>query len=61
VKGVVCVYKKDPKILNLMQAMPFTQLAPQPVRMAYEINCYARTGAAQVRYPLAVTYMVGLG
>lgn len=61
VHGLVVVYKKDPKILNLMQALAFTQLPPQQIRMAWEINTWARTGAAQVRYPLAVTYMVGLG
>lgn len=61
VHGLVVVYKKDPKILNLMQALAFTQLPPQQIRMAWEINTWARTGAAQVRYPLAVTYMQGLG
>jgi hypothetical protein len=61
VHGVVVVYKKDPKIVNLMQAMPFTQIAPQPIRLAWEIPCWARTGAAQVRYPLAVSFMYGLG
>lgn len=61
VHGIVVVYKKDPKILNLMQAMPFTQLPPEKIRLAWEISCWARTGAAQVRYPLALTYLKGLG
>ena len=61
VYGTVVVYKKDPKIVNLMMAQQFTQLPPQQVKMAYEINCYMRGGGVQVRYPLAVTYMQGLG
>lgn len=61
VHGVVVIYKKDPKIVNLMTAMPFTQLPPEAVKMAWEICTYARTGAAQVRYPLAVSYLKGLG
>lgn len=61
VHGVVAVYKKDPKVLNLMMSQQFTQLPPQPIKMAYEIDCYARTGAAQVRYPLAVRTMKGCG
>lgn len=60
VNGVVVVYKKDPRILNLMTAMDFTQLPPQLTRMSHEIVTYARTGAAQVRYPLAVTYLLGV-
>lgn len=61
VHGMVVVYKKDPKVLNLMMAQQFTQLPPQAVKMAWEINCYMRGGAAQVRYPLAITFMKGLG
>jgi hypothetical protein len=61
VYGQVVVYKKDPKVLNLMVSQQFTQLPPQMVKMAYEINCYMRGGAAQVRYPLAVALMNGLG
>lgn len=61
VYGTVVVYKKDPKVLNLMMAQQFTQLPPQPIKMAYEIPCYMRGGAVQVRYPLAVTTMNGLG
>jgi hypothetical protein len=55
--GRVMVYKKDPKILSLVQPMPFTQLAPQPIDMAWKIMCYMRTGAVQVRFPLAVVFM----
>jgi hypothetical protein len=61
VHGMVVVYKKDPKVLNLMMAQQFTQLPPQQVKMAYEIDCYMRGGATQVRYPLAVATMKGLG
>ena len=60
VHGMVMVYKKDPKIVNLMMAQQFTQLPPQPIKMAYEIIAYMRGGGAQIRYPLAVTGMKGV-
>lgn len=59
-KGRVMVYKKDPKILSLVVAQPFTQLPPQPVKMAWEVQTYMRTGAVQVRFPKAVVYMDGV-
>jgi hypothetical protein len=58
--GRVMVYKRDPKILNLVLAQPFTQLPPQPSRMSWEVVAYLRTGAVQVRYPRAVRYMDGV-
>ncbi len=54
------VYKKDPKILSLVIAQPFTQLPPQPIRMAWEVMTYLRTGAVQVRFPKAVAYIDGV-
>lgn len=56
-QGRVMVYKKDPKLLNLVVAQPFTQLPPQPIKMAWEVMTYMRTGAVQVRYPRTVRYM----
>lgn len=59
-KGRVMVYQKDPDVLNLVQAQPFTQLPPQPTAMAWEVTCYMRHGGVQVRRPKAVTYMDGV-
>lgn len=59
-KGRVIAYKKDPKLLNLVVSQPFTQLPPQPVKMAWEIMAYARTGAVQVRYPATVCTLDGV-
>lgn len=58
--GRAMIYKRDPKILSLVLAQPFTQLPPQPIRMSWEIMAYLRTGAVQVRYPLAVSYIDGV-
>lgn len=58
--GRVMVYKKDPKLLNLVLCQPFTQLPPQPIRMAWEVTTYLRTGGVTVRYPLTVTYIDGV-
>jgi len=55
--GRVMVYKKDPKLLNLVVCQPFTQLPPQPIRMAWEVTAYLRTGGVTVRYPATVTYI----
>jgi hypothetical protein len=58
--GRVMVYKKDPKLLNLVVCQPFTQLPPQPIRMAWEVTTYLRTGGVTVRYPLTVTGIDGV-
>ena len=58
--GRVMIYKRDPKILNLVLAQPFTQLPPQPIRMAWEVMAYLRTGAVQVRFPKCVAYLDGV-
>jgi hypothetical protein len=59
-KGRVMVYTKDSKLLNLVVAQPFTQLPPQPIRMAWEVTTYLRTGGVTWRYPLTGTYMDGV-
>jgi len=58
-KGRVMLYKRDPKILQLIIPQEFEQLPPQPRNMAWVIPCHMRTGAVEVRYPLAVAYMDG--
>jgi hypothetical protein len=55
--GRVMIYKKDPKLLNLVVCQPWTQLPPQPIRMAWEITSYLRTGGVTVRYPLTACFM----
>lgn len=59
-KGRVMMYKKDPKLVNLVIPQPWTQLPPQPVRMAWEVTSYLRTGGVQVRYPGSVRFMDGV-
>jgi hypothetical protein len=59
-KGRVMCYKKDPKLLNLVIAQPWTQLPPQPTRMAWEVTSYLRTGGVTVRYPATATFMDGV-
>jgi hypothetical protein len=57
--GRVMLYKKDPKLLNLVVCQPWTQLPPQPIRMAWEVTSYLRTGGVTIRYPNSVTYLDG--
>ena len=58
--GRVMIYKKDPKLLNLVVCQPWTQLPPQPIRMAWEVTSYLRTGGVTVRYPLTATFVDGV-
>lgn len=55
--GRVMVYEKDPEVLRLILAQPFTQTPPQPRQLAWEIPCYAQYGGVMVIRPQAVTYM----
>jgi len=59
-QGRVMLYKKDPKLLNLVVCQPWTQLPPQPIRMAWEVTSYLRTGGVTVRFPNAITYIDGV-
>ncbi len=58
--GRVMMYDKDPKVLGLIVSQDFEQFAPQPRNMAFIVPCHMRTGAVEVRYPLAVAYMDGV-
>lgn len=59
-KSRVMCYKKDPDVLRLVQAQPFTQLPPQPKNFAWQVPCMAQAGGCMVIRPLAVAYMDGL-
>jgi hypothetical protein len=56
----VVVYEKNPEVMQLVQAAPFTQLAPQPTGLAWEIPCYERIGGAMSIRPLGIVFMDGL-
>ena len=58
--GQVTMYEKDPRCLSLIMSQEFEQFAPQPRNMSFVINCHARTGSVEVRYPLWMTKMTGV-
>lgn len=58
--GRVMAYERNPRVLRLIQAQPFTQLAPQPENLAWQVPCLAQVGGVNVIRPQAVTYMDGL-
>lgn len=60
-KGRVMCYNRDPEVLGLIISQEFEQFAPQPKNLAFQVPCHMRTGAVEVRYPLAVAYMDGPG
>lgn len=59
-KTRVIVYEKNPDVVQLVQAQPFVQLAPQPTGLVWEIPCYSRIGGAMAVRPLGITYIDGL-
>jgi len=54
------VYEKNPEVMQLMVAQPFTQLAPQPVQLTWVIPCFSRVGGAMSVRPLGLRFMDGL-
>ena len=56
----VVVYERNEEVMRLIQAAPFTQLAPQPVGLAWEIPTYSRIGGAMGQRPLGLVYIDGL-
>jgi hypothetical protein len=59
-KTRVVVYEKDPDVVQLIQAQPFVQLAPQPTGLVWSIPTYSRIGGAMCVRPLGIVYMDGL-
>jgi len=58
--GRVMVYEKDPRVCRLVRPLPFTQLPPQPINLAWQVPCLAQEGGVMAVQPLAMTYMDGL-
>lgn len=55
--GRIVVYDKDPEVMQLVSAQPFTQLAPQDVGLVWTVPTYSRIGGAMSPQPLGLTYM----
>lgn len=53
------MYKKDPRVLCQIIPQDFEQLPPQARAYSFVVNCHARYGGVQCRYPLATAYMDG--
>lgn len=52
----LCMYPKNPDVLQLIVAQEFEQFPPQLLGMAFKIFCHMRLGPVQVRYPKAMAY-----
>jgi hypothetical protein len=57
--GRIMLYEKNPRVLSLIISQEFEQFAPQIRNMGFVIDCHARCGGVEVRYPLRMTYMDG--
>lgn len=57
---VVC-YTKNPRIVSLVIPQEFEQLPPQIKGLGFMIPCHSRIGGVTWRYPLAATYVDGVG
>jgi hypothetical protein len=55
----IFVYAKDPEVMQLIVPQPFTQLAPQPTNLVWQVPCYSRIGGAMSVQPLGATYIDG--
>lgn len=55
----ICVYEKNPDVMQLMVAQPFVQLAPQAVGLVWEVPVYSRIGGAMSVRPLGFVYIDG--
>lgn len=60
-KGRIVVYKRDPEILEFFISQDFESMPPEMHGMEFSVNCHARVGGVQVRYPLAMAYLDGAG
>ena len=57
--GRILVYEKNPDVVQLVQAQPFIQLAPQPTGLVWSIPTYSRVGGALAVRPLGVVFLDG--
>ena len=55
--GRILVYEKNPDVVQLVQAQPFVQLAPQPTGLVWSIPTYSRIGGAMCVRPLGLVYL----
>ena len=60
-KGRIVVYKKDPRVLEFLVSQDFESFPPEVRGMQFTINCHARIGGVQLRYPRAMIYLDGCG
>lgn len=51
------VYKRDPRIVQLVVPQLFEQFPPQPRGMAFKVPCHSRIGGVKLPYPLACASM----
>ena len=58
--GRVMAYERDPNVLKLIVAQPFTQLPPQPVGLSWQVPCLSQVGGVMVVRPQAITFMDSL-
>ena len=56
---MIC-YAKDPEVIEGQLPLDFEQLPPEAHGLEMVINCLARVGGVQVRYPLAIEYLDGI-
>jgi hypothetical protein len=54
------VYDKNPDVIEGQVPLDFYEFPPQATGLAMVINCIARVGGVQVRYPKAIEYVDGL-
>lgn len=60
-KGRIIAYKRDPNVCEFFISQEFESMPPEVHGMDFTINCHARVGSVQVRYPLAMVYLDGAG
>lgn len=55
----IAMGKRDPRKLQFLLPLPFSQMAPQQKGLGFEINCDSRVGGVIFRYPKSWRYMDG--
>lgn len=51
------VYRKDPRVVELVEPQPFEMFEPERRGMTFFVACHERTGGITIRYPLACAKM----
>jgi len=55
----IAMGKRDPRKLQFLLPLPFSQMAPQQKGLGFEVNCDSRVGGVIFRYPKSWRYMDG--